>query len=154
MGIYKEGCVWEKRQIIPLWPEEKDIPFYVPPPRKKTKEEEEGEEEGDPLPFFSSFSPSPSPLPFGQEPSGPPTLTAFVPPSGEGGEGQREELWSGMSVLVIPGGGYEHVALEEEGWPFAQVIDKRQEGGREGGKKKKKKRGNLFEKEKEGLIIC
>jgi len=122
-GLYKESCAWEKRQIYPLWPEEKDIPFYVPPLRQKTKEEEEEE---DPLPFFSSFFPSPSPL-SDQPPSGPPTLTAFVPlPGEEGREGGRDELWSGVSVLVIPGGGYESVALEAEGWPFAQV----REGGR------------------------
>jgi len=139
-GIYEEGCALEKRQITPLWPEEKCIPFYVPPLKKKTKKEEKEEEgeEGEPLPFFSSFFPSPSPPPFGQEPSGPPTLTAFVPPSGGGREGGREELWSGVSVLVIPGGGYEHVALEEEGWPFAQVKFERKEGGREGGRQRKR----------------
>jgi acetyl esterase/lipase len=42
-----------------------------------------------------------------------PTLTPFLPKSGEG---------NGAAVLVVPGGGFQFVSMSNEGWPIAQWL--------------------------------
>jgi acetyl esterase/lipase len=42
-----------------------------------------------------------------------PTLTPFLPKKGKG---------NGAAVLVIPGGGFQFVSINNEGWPVAQAL--------------------------------